>query len=73
MSRQKVKKGIYKHFKGNNYKVIGVAKHSETKEEFVIYQALYGKKVLWIRLVKMFLEKVTVNDKKVPRFKPIKN
>ena len=64
--------GIYKHFKGGEYKVIGIAKHSETLEDFVVYKALYGKKDLWIRPLKIFLEKVTVNSKKVNRFQKIK-
>ncbi|HKB88364.1 MAG TPA: DUF1653 domain-containing protein [Patescibacteria group bacterium] len=67
-----MKLGKYQHSKtGNFYKVIGVAKHSETLEELVVYEALYenpqGK--LWVRPVKMFLEKVEINGKKVPRFK----
>lgn len=65
----KIKKGKYRHFKGKNYKVIALARHSETEEEFVVYQALYGKKGLWIRPANMFLEKVLLNGKKVPRFK----
>lgn len=68
----KVELGKYKHFKGGEYEVIGVAKHSENLEDFVIYKALYGKKDLWIRPLKMFLEKVTVNGKKVNRFQKIK-
>ena len=72
MPKRRVKRGIYKHFKGNNYKVIGLALHSETEEKFVVYQALYGKKGLWIRSARMFLEKVTVNGKKVPRFRFVK-
>ena len=69
-----LKLGKYQHYKGRLYKVIGIAKHSETLEEFVVYRALYnspefGKKALWIRPRKMFLENVRVNGKKVPRFK----
>jgi hypothetical protein len=63
------KLGKYKHYKGNEYEVIGIAKHSETLEELVVYRALYGKKQIWVRPVKMFLEKVGVNGKNVPRFK----
>ncbi len=67
----KLKLGRYQHYKGHFYRVIGVAKHSETLEELVIYEALYenpdGK--LWVRPLKMFLEKVEINGKKVPRFK----
>jgi len=64
--------GKYKHYKGNMYDVIGVAKHSETLEEVVVYRALYGKNELWVRPLKMFLEEVNVNGKKVPRFEYIK-
>jgi len=68
-----VKLGKYKHYKGNMYQVIGIGRHSETLEEFVIYQALYnskefGKDQIWIRPKKMFLENVIINGKEVPRF-----
>ena len=68
----KLELGKYKHFKGGKYEVIGIAKHSETLEDFVVYKALYGKHDLWIRPKKMFSEKVTVNGKKVNRFQKIK-
>ena len=68
-----VKLGKYKHYKGNMYNVIGIGRHSETLEEFVIYQALYnskefGKDQIWIRPKKMFLENVIINGKEIPRF-----
>ncbi len=53
-----IKKGIYKHFKGNEYEVINIATHSETKESYIIYRALYGDKKLWVRLESMFFEEV---------------
>lgn len=64
-----LKSGIYEHFKGNRYRVIGVARHSETLEEMVIYQALYGKEDVWVRPLSMFLEIVEINGQKIPRFK----
>ncbi len=63
-----MKLGKYQHFKGGQYKVIGVAKHSETLEELVIYREIPDGR-FWVRPVKMFLEKVKVKNKKVPRFK----
>ena len=72
----KMKLGKYKHFKGDIVKVIGTGLHSETLEEFVVYKHITGKrkgeKYFWVRPVKMFLEKVTVNGKKVNRFQKIK-
>jgi hypothetical protein len=63
-----VKAGIYRHYKGGRYEVIGCAKHSETMEELVVYRALYGDKGLWVRPKKMFLEYVTVDGLSVARF-----
>jgi hypothetical protein len=65
------KLGKYRHYKGNEYEVIGVAKHSETFEELVVYRALYGSGDLWVRPLNMFLEEVEINEKKTPRFKYI--
>ena len=64
-----IKLGIYQHFKGNKYEVIGQARHSETQEELVVYRALYGDNTLWVRPKKMFLEEVEIDGKKTPRFK----
>ena len=67
-----MKLGRYQHAKtGNYYRVIGVAKHSETLGEFVVYESLYENTTskLWVRPLKMFIEKVEINGKKVPRFK----
>lgn len=66
-----LKLGKYKHYKGNEYEVIGIAKHSETQEEFVVYRALYGNNDLWIRPRKMFEESIEINGKKVKRFEII--
>ena len=69
----KIKIGKYKHYKGKFYKVIGIARHSETLEELVVYRAFYkspefGRNALWVRSLSMFLGKVEVNGKKVSRF-----
>lgn len=64
-----IKLGLYQHFKGKKYKVISIAKHSETLEDLVIYQAQYGKKQIWVRPKKIFLEKVLIKNKKISRFK----
>ena len=53
--------GIYRHYKGNNYLLLGVGTHSETQEPFVVYQALYGDYKWWIRPLTMFLEEVDTN------------
>lgn len=63
-----LKPGLYRHYKNKNYQVLGVATHSETLEKLVVYRALYGEKGLWVRPLKMFLEKVEVEGKMVPRF-----
>jgi hypothetical protein len=64
------KQGIYKHYKGNMYEVTGIARHSETEEEMVVYRALYQEEGsnLWVRPLKMFMEHVLVNGKVVARF-----
>ena len=63
-----VKMGKYRHFKGNEYEVIGVAKNSETLEEMVVYRALYGDKGLWVRPVSMWNETVERDGKTFKRF-----
>jgi hypothetical protein len=60
--------GRYRHYKGNEYEVLGVARHSETMEELVVYRALYGEFGLWVRPLAMFRETVVVEGKTVPRF-----
>ncbi len=61
----------YRHFKGNEYLVLHLAKHSETLEELVVYQALYGERGIWVRPLAMFAEKVEVNGKFVNRFEKV--
>ena len=63
-----VKCGRYRHFKGNEYRVLGTAKHSETQEELVVYQALYGTQELWVRPAEMWHEAVEREDYRGPRF-----
>ncbi|THJ20738.1 MAG: DUF1653 domain-containing protein [Nitrospira sp. CG24E] len=63
-----VQPGRYRHYKGEEYEVLGVARHSETEEEFVVYRALYGDYGLWIRPKAMFLEMVIVDGHPSPRF-----
>jgi cyclomaltodextrinase / maltogenic alpha-amylase / neopullulanase len=68
-----IKLGRYRHYKGKNYRVMGIGRHTETGESYVVYMGLYtskefGKNPLWIRPIKLFLEKVTYDGKKVPRF-----
>ncbi|EDL62076.1 DUF1653 domain-containing protein [Gimesia maris] len=63
-----MKTGHYRHYKGNSYTVIGVARHSETDEELVVYRPEYGERGLWVRPKVMFLESVEVNGELVPRF-----
>jgi len=58
----------YKHFKGNEYLVLYLAKHSETQDDLVVYKALYGEYGIWVRPLDMFLEQVEVNGQMVNRF-----
>lgn len=69
------KPGIYQHYKGNKYIALGVAKHSETLEELVIYITLYDNEQskIWVRPLKMFMENVEINGQKTPRFKFLSN
>jgi len=63
-----IQAGIYHHYKGGMYKVIGLAKHSETREELVVYKSVDDEHQLWVRPLKMFMENVQVDGKLVPRF-----
>ncbi len=62
--------GRYRHYKGNEYTVLGVARHSETLEQLVVYRQEYGDRGLWVRPAAMFAEDVVVNGTKQPRFRP---
>ena len=63
-----IKLGRYRHFKGGEYEVIGLAKHSETLEEMVVYRALYGDNGLWMRPARMWNERVERDGKTYLRF-----
>ena len=63
-----IKPGIWKHFKGNRYRVLGVASQSETLEPMVVYQALYGEGGLWVRPLSMWTEQVERDGYCGPRF-----
>ena len=60
--------GLYRHFKGNQYRVLYVATHSETMEPYVVYQALNGERGIWVRPLKMFVEDVERDGRVQPRF-----
>ena len=63
-----IRPGRYRHYKGNDYEVVGIARHSETEEEMVVYRKLYGDASLWVRTLVMFIEDVVVDGRTVPRF-----
>ncbi|WP_426348638.1 DUF1653 domain-containing protein [Alloiococcus sp. CFN-8] len=68
-NKRTIKPGTkYRHFKGNEYLVLYLAKHSETLEDMVVYQPLYGERGIWVRPLSMFLESVEVEGKLVERF-----
>ena len=60
--------GRYRHYKGNEYRVVGLARHSETLEALVVYEALYGERSLWVRPAAIFTAQIEINGKRVPRF-----
>lgn len=65
--------GRYRHFKGNEYEVLGVARHSETLEDMVVYRALYGDGGLWVRPAAMWSETVEKDGCRVLRFVPVED
>ena len=66
-----IEPGKYRHFKGNEYEVLYVAKHSETLEEMVVYRALYGEHGVWVRPANMWDETITRDGKTFKRFEKI--
>ncbi|WP_290703408.1 DUF1653 domain-containing protein [Amphritea sp.] len=68
-----LKTGLYKHYKGSEYQVLHLARHSETEEWLVVYKQCYGDEAVWVRPMGMFAERVTISDgSRVPRFDLIK-
>ena len=71
-SVEQLQPGLYRHYKGRDYEVLGVARHSETEEWVVVYRALYGEFGLWVRPLQMFTDSVILADgAEVPRFERI--
>lgn len=72
MSERQINPGKkYRHFKGNEYLVLHIAKHSETLEDMVVYQALYGERGIWVRPLSMFSGEKDIGNKVVNRFEEI--
>jgi len=69
---ESVRQGRYRHYKGGEYEVVGVARHSETDELLVVYRCLYDNNSLWVRPLSMFVETVLVDGRKLPRFERIR-
>ncbi len=63
----------YQHFKGGLYKLLYLGRDSETLEEVVVYEALYGDKSIWVRPKKLFFEEIEINNKRIPRFRKLTN
>lgn len=68
MDASPIRRGRWRHFKGGEYRVLAVARHSETGEDMVVYQALYGDKDIWVRPAAMWLESVERDGVRLPRF-----
>lgn len=70
---QRLQPGLYRHYKGRDYEVLGTATHSETGEHLVVYRPCYGERGLWVRPHSMFFETVIVDGRPLPRFMPLGN
>ena len=70
---EKLALGIYRHYKGKEYQVIAVARHSETEEELVVYRLMYGDFSYWVRPLSMFTENIELEDVIIPRFQWLKS
>ena len=70
---EQLRLGRYRHFKGGEYEVIGVARHSEGLEDMVVYRPLYNDTGLWVRPLSMFTETITREGKTFPRFEFVEN
>ena len=68
MTTTALRPGIYRHFKGNLYEVMTVARHTETEEEMVVYRALYGDFGIWVRPLAMFTEQIERDGQRITRF-----
>ena len=68
MKNTDIATGRYRHYKGNEYTVIGIARHSESQEELVVYRQEHGDRILWVRPLSMFMEIVEVDGREVLRF-----
>jgi hypothetical protein len=68
MPKPTIARGRYRHYKGRDYEVLGLALHSETREQLVVYRCLYGDFDLWVRPLAMFQELVSADERQVPRF-----
>ena len=72
MNKPQIKRGIWEHYKGNRYRVLGMATHSETLETMVVYRALYGEGEIWVRPASMWYETVSLPSGECPRFRLIR-
>jgi len=68
-----IEKGIYRHYKGNLYRVLEMVQHSESEEWLVLYQALYGERGLWVRPYEMFMQTLMLEGERVKRFEKVED